>query len=443
MFRLHPSGVTFLLRLSVKNVLRKAWRSLITAAPVLVGVMMIILGWSLIDGMDNAVIFGQIKSDSGHFRVMAGGYLETEEQAELDLLIEDPDAATGLLSSVGDVRLHPRLTFSAELSDGRNGLVARGIGIEPEAYFADFVLPAPETRAFGSDLRPSPSLPEDCPESALSARSFGQSSGPSSEKAMWMGATLAADFDVSPGDALTVLVRTRYGSYNAEEYVVCGLIRSQNPAIDNFAFFIPLAAARELLDAGGAATEIVGLLPRRSLAVDLPARLGPQLAARGLEIQTWRQRAEPMLRINRMRRKILGVIVGIIILVAATSIMNTVVMAAFERVREIGALRALGMQIEGVVGLFLGEALIIGLAGAAAGCALGVAVVHLLRDGIDFSAAAASGGMAMSLSTVLYFDLSPKQVVVAFAIGLGMTLLAALYPSIKFSRLPPVEAMRR
>ncbi len=414
------------MRLAIKNVLRKAWRSLITAIPVLVGVMMTILGWSLIDGMDNAVIFGQIKSDSGHFRVMAEGYLETEEEAELDLLIEDPAAAVDLLASegdelldaAGDVRLHPRLTFSAELSDGRNGLVARGIGIEPESYFADFELP------FEAELEA-----KDDTESGL--------------EAMWMGATLAADFDVTPGDALTVLVRTRHGSYNADEYTVRGLIRSQNPAIDNFAFFIPLATARELLDADAAATEIVGLLPRRSEAVDLPARLGQQLGARGLEIQTWRQRAEPMLRINRIRRKVLGVIVGIIILVAATSIMNTVVMAAFERVREIGALRALGMQIEGVVGLFLAEALIIGMVGAAAGCGLGVAVVHWLRDGIDFSAAAASGGMAMSVSTVLYFELSSTHVVVAFAIGLGMTLIAALYPSIKFSRLAPVEAMRR
>ena len=54
-----------------------------------------------------------------------------------------------------------------------------------------------------------------------------------------------------------------------------------------------------------------------------------------------------------------------------------------------------------------------------------------------------SGGMGVSISTVLYFELDSTHVVVAFAIGLGMTLIAALYPSIKFSRLPPVEAMRR
>lgn len=406
----------FLLRLALKNVLRKAWRSLITATPVLVGVMMIVIGWGFIDGLDGSIIVGQIKSDSGHFRVMAEGYLEDEEEAELETLVDDPAAVRELLQSVEDLRLHERLTFMAEISDGRNGLMARGIGVEPEAYFADFVLPL---------------------ESALEAEDA------SGLQPTWVGAELAKNFRLAPGDVLTALARTRYGSYTAEEYVVHGLVRSQNPAIDQLVFFIPLASARQLLDADSAASELVGLLPRRALALDLPQRLGAELTAAGLEIQTWRQRAEPMLRINRLRRKILGVIVGIIILVAATGIMNTVVMAAFERIREIGALRALGMQLAGVVSLFLAEALIIGLVGALAGCALGAAFLTSFPDGLDFSKLTSAGGMAISISNVIYFELRAVHLVSAFSIGLGMTLIAALYPSIKFSRLPPAEAMRR
>ncbi len=413
----------YLLRLALKNVQRKTWRSLITATPVMVGVMMTIFGWGFIDGLDNAVIFGQIKSDSGHFRVMARGYLENEEEADLEALIDDPEAAARLLDPVDELRLHPRLTFTAEISDGRKGLVARGIGIEPEAYFADFALP------LEAELGENGGGPEDGPQARIPGA--------------WLGAELAKQFGIRPGDTLTVLARTRYGSYTAGEYLIHGLVRSQNPAIDSLVFFIPLASARQLLDADGAASELVGVLPRRSLALDLPERFGPALAAAGLEIQTWRERAEPMLRINRLRRKILGTVVGIVILVAATGIMNTVVMAAFERVREIGALRALGMQIEGVVAVFVAEALIIGLVGAAAGCAAGAALVQSFEGGLDFSQLTSAGGLAMSVSTVLYFELDPGNLAVAFLIGLGMALLAALYPSIKFSRLPPVEAMRR
>lgn len=403
----------YVLRLAVKNVFRKAWRSLITAVPVLIGVHMIIFGWGLIDGVDQAVIFGQIKSDSGHFRVMAKGYLDEEEDAELDHLIDDAAAARELVAAATPARLHPRLAFRAELSDGRNGLRARGLGVDPEAYFDDFVLPL-ESRLEG-DLAGTP---------------------------LWIGATLAADFGVAPGDVLTVLARTRYGSYTADEYTVAGLIRSQNPIIDSVTFFIPLASARALLDCEGAASELVGVLPNRAGALDLPARLGPELAAHGLEIQTWRQRAEPILRLNRFRRKALGVMVGIIVLVAATGIANTTVMAAFERVREIGALRALGLQVEGVVALFLVEALLIGVAGAAAGCGTGAGLVYALRDGIDLSAMTAAGGYTISMSTVLYFELEVPRVILAFVIGVSTALAAALYPAVKFSRLSPMEAMR-
>jgi len=415
----------FLLHLATKNVFRKFWRSLITATPVLVGVMMTLLGWGLINGIDQAVIIGQIKSDSGHFRILAKGYLATEGEAELDLLVEDPKAVRELFPAGLEPRLHPRLSFRGELSDGRQALMARGIGIEPAAYFADFALPLESPP--GRDQQPS----------AAAARLD------SDLEPMWIGAALATDFGVLIGDTLTVLARTRYGSYTAEDFSIAGLVRSQNPAIDNLAFFIPLATAQELLDCDEAASEVVGLLPSRDDALDLATRMGADLAGDGLEIQTWRQRAEPILHINRLRRKFLAVLVAIIILVAATGIANTVVMAAFERIREIGTLRALGLQGLGVVRLFLLEALFIGAAGATAGCGLGVWIIHALGDGIDLSAMSKAGGANISIRTILYLEIDPIHILIAFSIGLGATLLAALYPSIKFSRLSPMEAMRR
>lgn len=422
----------FLLRLALKNVLRKTWRSVLTAIPVLVGVYMTLFGWGLIDGIDNAVIFGQIKSETGHFRVLAPGYLENEEAAELDLLVEEK-ITRELLASDGHpgpkAQLYPRLVFQAELSDGRHGLMARGIGIDPATFFADFVLP----------LESEIPLESTVPDAEMAG---GETPGDARLTPLWIGASLANDFDVAPGDTLTVLARTRHGSYTADDYRVQGLVRSQNPAVDNFAFFLPLDAAQSLLDADGLASDIVGLLPQRSMADEFATQTRGDLETAGLEMQTWAQRAEPILRINRMRRKILGIIVAIIILVAATSIANTVVMAAFERVREIGTLRSLGLQVSGVVRLFLFESLLIGLAGSAAGCVLGVAVIRSLDKGLDLSAMTNFGGLTISMSTVLYVEARPGHVVAAFLIGLTATLAAALYPALKFSRLSPMEALR-
>jgi putative ABC transport system permease protein len=129
--------------------------------------------------------------------------------------------------------------------------------------------------------------------------------------------------------------------------------------------------------------------------------------------------------------------------VAATSIANTMVMSAFERIREIGTYRALGLQTERVAAMLLVEAAVIGVLGALLGAALGSAAVHGMRNGIDVSAMMASGNITVSMSTMLYVDLSLSRVMSAFFTGLIVAMLAALYPALKFSRLSPMEAMKR
>jgi putative ABC transport system permease protein len=407
----------YLLRLALKNAMRKPARTLITALSVVVGVMMIVLAWAFIDGLDQSVIRGQIHSDSGHLRIVRAGYLEVEEQGELDLLVDTaPGTAHAVQRLLPDARLHQRISFTAELSDGRHGLSARGVAVEPESYFADFTLPL-ESRLEAED------------QSGL--------------EPMWLGAELARAFGTRPGEILTVLTRTRHGSYTAEDFLVHGLVRSQNPAIDNMVFFLPLAAARNLLDAPDTATEIVGFLPHQDQAPGAAARLGPELAARGLELQTWLEKAEPLLRINRLRRRIFAIVVGIIVLIAATGIANTVVMSGFERVQEIGTLRALGFQVETVAALLLTEALFVGLLGSAAGAAAGAGVVHALRDGLDFSQFTSEGNYSASIASVIYLVQDWTRLAAAFAVGMTVTVASAVYPALRFSRLSPAEAMRR
>ncbi len=407
----------FLIRMAVKNTFRKARRSLITAVTVLVGVTMIIVAWAFLDGLDNSVIRGQIRSDSGHFRIATKGYFAVEEIDELGPLLEDWTPLKEAMKAESEPKLLPRLSFTGELSDGRHGLTARGIGIEPDAYFKAFDLP------FSSELK------ADALKDGVTP--------------LWLGAGLAEPFGVKPGDTLTVLARTRYGNYTADEYTIAGIIQSQNAVIDSMTFFIPLRKAQELLDTGTAVTEVVGYLSRASLTEELPERMGAVLGTHNLEMQTWQQRAAPTLKLNAVRRKLLSVLGGVILLVAATGIANTMVMSCFERIREIGTMRALGFQIEHVVFLFLMEALVIGFLGATVGSIIGSTVIYNLRDGIDISSFTSGGNMAISMGSRLYFELKPARVATAFGIGLVVTMLAALYPSIKFSKLSALEAMKR
>lgn len=404
----------FLLRIALKNTFRKARRSLLTALSVFVGVFMMLLGLSFIDGLDSSVVRGQIRSDTGHFRVMAKGYLEAEEENELGPLVEGWEKLKEPLAGATGTQLHPRLTFPAELSNGVDGLQARAVGIEPESYLAAFDLPV---------LRSAPV--------------------PQGQTPMWVGSGLAEPLGLAPGSSATLLARTRFGTYTAEEFVVAGIIRSSNASIDSTTFFIPLKKAQQLLDAENFVSEVVGFVPRDALAMDLQAANAASLQGQGLFMQTWKERAEPVLSLNQTRRKSLNALVFLIMLVAAASIANTMVMSAFERMREIGTYRALGLQTERVASMLLVEAAVIGVVGALLGAGIGSAVIHGMRNGIDVSEMMASGNISVSMSTMLYVDLSMKRVLSAFFTGLIVATLAALYPAIKFSRLSPMEAMKR
>jgi putative ABC transport system permease protein len=123
-------------------------------------------------------------------------------------------------------------------------------------------------------------------------------------------------------------------------------------------------------------------------------------------------------------------------------------MAAHERVREIGTLRAMGLDRRGVVGLFVLEGLVMGGVGGLLGALLGGGYNHKLSvDGIDLSSfveAAGSGGIydSMPMSSMLYTESSLAVAAGAALVGLAVAVLSSVYPAVIASRRPPAEAMR-
>lgn len=150
-----------------------------------------------------------------------------------------------------------------------------------------------------------------------------------------------------------------------------------------------------------------------------------------------------MLELNQVRRKAISILVLVIMAIAATGITNSVLMAAFERVREIGALRALGMSRAGIATMFALEGLTMGVAAALVGATLGMGMVlHWEKDGILLGEGLmnAAGEMGASAHIYTHFSLSPVVGSVLFAIVVAQ--LAALYPMYFATRLNPADAVR-
>ena len=131
----------------------------------------------------------------------------------------------------------------------------------------------------------------------------------------------------------------------------------------------------------------------------------------------------------------LGGIAAISLLVAGIGIMNIMIVSLIERTREIGILKALGMKSRTVLSIFLGESAIIGLMGALLGILLGWILANITAR---LLASGAFGGTGFKVTPLL----TPEVFVGSLAFGVGISVIFALYPAWRASKLKPVEALR-
>ena len=139
-------------------------------------------------------------------------------------------------------------------------------------------------------------------------------------------------------------------------------------------------------------------------------------------------------------------IAAISLLVAGIGIMNIMIVSLIERTREIGILKALGMKNRTVLLIFLSESVIIGLLGAVIGVASGWGLANVVAIalgggggfGLRNQASQAGGFGAMAINPVL----TPTVTLLALAFGIGVSVIFALYPAWRASKLKPVEALR-
>jgi len=132
----------------------------------------------------------------------------------------------------------------------------------------------------------------------------------------------------------------------------------------------------------------------------------------------------------------------VIFLALSFGLVNTLVMAVFERVREIGLMLALGMRPVAILLQVVAESLLLLAIGLALGTLLAWLTILPIEDGLDLSVVAA--GLEMfGMSSVLYPELNADDVILANAVVLGLGFLASLSPAWRASRYEPMEALRR
>ncbi len=137
------------------------------------------------------------------------------------------------------------------------------------------------------------------------------------------------------------------------------------------------------------------------------------------------------------------IMLGLFVLIAVVGITNTILMAAFERTREIGTLMAMGLRGAGIRKIFLAEGALMGLLGGAMGILMAVGVIgYFAVKGIDLSAMYGDIDTGYPVKDVFYMAFEPTFMVASWLVTGLLAAIASYYPAARASRQNPAEALR-
>ncbi len=409
----------FLFRMALRNVLRQYGRSSLSMISIIVGVAIIIMGRGFIGGSKENIIRAQIDSVSGHVLVVPSDYPDAGIRHPVDNLLE-LDEETRAWLDVNTEAWTTRVIFAPRIVKGSDAIRGRAFGFDPQRD---------ETVFARRDWRVTGEIPATAEDGVLISKGVGRVLG------------------VKTGDRLIFEVRTADGALNALDLPVSGVLATGSPTIDRIGVFMPKPLVERLVVPNGRFSHLATRLADRDDSSRVAVELDERFAG-AASVKTWQQETQDLLDIQKIRQTSFDLIALAIMAIAATGIANTVLMAAHERVREIGTLRAMGLSRRGVVGLFVFEGLVMGGLGGLLGAIVGGGYNHKLSvDGIDLTSlieGAGSGGLydSIPMSAMLYTESSLTVSIGAALVGLLVAVLSSVYPALIASRLAPAEAVR-
>lgn len=407
----------FVLKLGLLNLLRNPRRSLLSLGAIIAGVAVYIMGTGFVSGMRENIVRAQIDTLSGHGMARPADYPTDGRAHPLDDLyaLDAGDRAWLDEHTTGWTR---RVQFSPDVISGEDSLRLRAIGYEPNR---------------DSDVFPRKDWGVDgeIPTTA--------------DQGVLMGKGPAKLLDLHPGDFVTLRVRTTQGAINALEVPVAGVLATGSPAIDFATVLMPWTLSDQLIRHGDATSHVAFLVEDRD-QVDATATAMSEQLGDGVEVITWQSETADLMMIMDLRQQVLNFLSLILLAMAATGIANTILMAAYERMREVGTLQAMGMTRARVVQLFVWEGTVLGVVGGSIGAALGGAgVYNWSTNGIDMSSLIEQAGDtygSVPMSVMLYTDFSTSVLALGLAVGVVVAMLASVYPAIVASRMNPADAVR-
>jgi ABC-type lipoprotein release transport system permease subunit len=402
-----------LVLLAWRNLWRNHRRTLIMLGAVVVGVWAMIFMTALTMGMVNDMIEDSISVLPGHVQVHHPDYLDDPNVANLLPMPDDEIEAT--FASAGLRAWAARIKVPAVVSSERESRGVTLLGIDPQREepmsFVDY--------------------------DAVDGRFL---EGPDDD-GLVIGHKLAETLETELGKRVVLMSQDPDNDIADRGFRVVGLFSADVEAYEEQYVFAGKGTVQELLGVGDRVTSIV-VLGDDYRNVEPVYEKVRALVDGGVTVSRWTELDSYLGTMLRVMDGFVLVWVIVIFLALSFGLVNTLVMAVFERVREIGLMLALGMKPSSILGQIVIESMMLLVIGLAIGNLLAWATIKPLEGGIDISVVA-EGMAMMGAASVLYPQLRVEDVILANTVVLILGFFASLSPAWRASRLQPVEAITK
>jgi len=402
------------LRLAWRNIWRHRRRTIIVALAIGLGMALMMFYDGMVAGFEQAIYGNAIQVLGGNIQVHAAGYNDQAQQTPLLPLPDDEAIVKAALAQPQVVAASRRINTGG-MASNREGAFAVGIvGVEPE---------------------------QEQPVSMIAQRVVdGRWLNAADRDAIYIGKGLADAMGVKSGDRITLVGRDAHDQMRKRTMTVAGIYDVGLSDLEKRSIYMSLAEAQDLYGLNGQSTEVALTLQQLGQEPAVINALKPGLP--DYEYDTWATSFPEMKAAITTKGGIMDIFSVIILIIAAIGILNLLLMAVYERTREIGLLGALGVKPRQISILFILEGALMGLVGVVFGVALGLLINGILSQvGIDYSKFTSLTEYTALIRGTVYTTLGLDNLLQRSVTVLIIAVLASFYPAREAAHNEPAKAL--